>query len=297
MNNGFLINPAMSGYDGYTTFNMTYRKQWIGFKDAPTTYSLSGQTRLLKQSYHIVKRNVRKNVVKQSTKGRVGLGAFAFNDVNGLVSRTGAQISYAYHIYLYKSQISFGLAGQAFQYRIDGDNLSFGTDNYDPIMKNGLNLVAFIPDANAGFYWSGDRHYLGFSANQLFQSKLKLGSTDLPKLKLYRHYYFMGGYKFELPRGFEIEPSALVKSSEQLLPQADFGMKLYYKSEYWAGLAYRTSGSVSAMFGVGFNQFYFGYAYDYALGSIRKHSFGSSEILISVKLGSGVRRYRWLNRY
>ena len=284
MNNGFLINPSMSGYDGYSTFNMTYRKEWVGFANAPTTYSLSGQTRLLKQSYKIVKRSVRHNSVKPSTKGRVGLGAFAFNDINGLVSRTGMQFSYAYHIFLYRSQISFGLSAQAFQYRIDGEKLTYGKD--DPLNNNGLNIVAFIPDANFGFYWSGEKHYLGFSSNQLFQSKLKLGSSDLPNLKLYRHYYFMGGYKFALNSGFEIEPSALIKTTEQFLPQADIGVKLFYKTDYWTGLSYRTSGSLSAMFGIRINQFYFGYAYDYALSSIRKHSFGSSEILLSLKLES-----------
>ena len=296
MNNGFLINPAMSGYDGYSTINMTYRKEWVGFANAPTTYSLSGQTRLLKQSFKIVKRNVRKNFVKPSTKGRVGLGAFVFNDKNGLVSRTGLQFSYAYHIFLYRSQISFGLAAQAFQYRIDAEKLSFVNEN-DPVKNNGLNLVAFIPDANFGFYWSSEKYYLGFSANQLFQSKIKLGSSDLPHFKLYRHYYFTGGYKFELYDGFAIEPSTLIKTTEQFLPQADIGVKLYYNTDYWAGLSYRTSGSVAAMFGVKINQLYFGYAYDYALSSIRKHSFGSSEIVISLKLGSNVRRYRWTNRY
>jgi type IX secretion system PorP/SprF family membrane protein len=296
MNNGFLINAAMTGYDGYTTLNMTYRKEWMGFANAPTTYSLSGQTRLLKQSYQIKKRNIKRNSVKPSTKGRVGLGAFAFNDINGLVSRTGLQFSYAYHIFLYKSQISFGLAGQAFQYRIDADKLSFFNDN-DPINNNGLKLVAFIPDANFGFYWSGEKHYLGFSANQLFQSKLKLGSSDLPNLKLYRHYYFTGGYRFELYDGFALEPSTLIKTTEQFLPQADIGVKLYYKTDYWTGISYRTSGSVSVMIGVKIDQFYFGYAYDYALTSIRRHSFGSSEIVLSLKLGSNLRRYRWTNRY
>jgi type IX secretion system PorP/SprF family membrane protein len=297
MNNGFLVNPAMSGYDGYTSYNMTYRKQWLGFTNSPTTYSISGQTRILKESYHIKKRNVRKNAVKQSTKGRVGLGGFAFNDKNGLVSRTGVQFSYAYHIFLHQSQISFGLAAQAFQYKIDEDKLIFGNENSDPIKNNGLNTVAFIPDANFGFYWTSDKYYLGFSANQLFQSRLKLGSSDLGHLKLYRHYYFMGGYKFDLNSGFQFEPSALLKTTEQFLPQADIGIKLYYQNDYWAGLSYRTSGSIAAMFGVRVNQFYFGYAYDYALSSIRKHSFGSHEILLSVKFGSNARRYRWTNRY
>ncbi|GAH39388.1 unnamed protein product, partial [marine sediment metagenome] len=45
------------------------------------------------------------------------------------------------------------------------------------------------------------------------------------------------------------------------------------------------------------NQLYFGYAFDYTLTSIRKHSFGSHEVMIALKLGDNARRYRWLDRY
>jgi type IX secretion system PorP/SprF family membrane protein len=285
----------MAGSDGYTSLNTTYRKQWIGLQNSPTTYSISGQTRLLRKSFKVVKRNVRKNFVKPSTKGRVGLGGYVFNDINGLVSRTGVSLAYAYHIHLHQSQISFGIAGQAFQYRIDASQIEFGLE--DPINIAGLDLVTFIPDANAGFYWTSDRHFVGFSANQLFQSVLKLGSSDFGQLKLYRHYYLMGGYAFPLTSEFEIEPSALISTTEQLIPQYDFSMRLYYQNDYWAGISYRSTGSVSAVFGIRSNQLYAGIAYDFSLTSIRKRSYGSAEIVLSLKLGSNARRYRWINRY
>jgi len=296
LNNAFLLNPAIAGSDGYTSLNTTYRKQWIGLQNSPTTYSISAQTRLLRKSYRIVSRNVRKNVLKPSTKGRVGLGGFVFNDINGLIGRTGVNLSYAYHIYLYQSQISFGLAAQAFQYRINADSLRFAGD-YDRIMDNGLDLVAFIPDANAGFYWTSDKFFVGVSANQLFQSVLKLGSSNLGELKLYRHYYVLGGYTFPISRELEIEPSALITTTDQLLPQYDISVRLFYQNDYWAGLSYRSSGTASVLAGVRANQLYMGIAYDYSLTSIRKRSFGSAEIVISAKFGSNARRYRWINRY
>ncbi len=297
LNNGFLINPAIAGSDGYTSFNTTYRKQWIGLENSPTTYSFSGQTRLLRRSYKIIHRSVRKNAVKPSTKGRVGLGGFVFNDKNGLVNRTGINLAYAYHIFLYNSQISFGLSGQAFQYSIDELQLEFGSDNTDPIKNGGLDLVTFVPDANAGFYWTSEKHYLGLSANQLFQSVIRIGSSDFGRLKLYRHYYLMGGYRFPLSSEFEIEPSFLFKTTEQLLPQLDVSARVFYQNDYWAGFSYRTSGTLSGMFGVRADQLYVGCAYDYSLTSIRKHSFGSFELVMSLKFGSNARRYRWINRY
>jgi len=37
--NGFILNPAMAGYDGYTSVNTTVRQQWLGFEGAPQTYA------------------------------------------------------------------------------------------------------------------------------------------------------------------------------------------------------------------------------------------------------------------
>jgi type IX secretion system PorP/SprF family membrane protein len=296
MNNGFLVNPAMAGYDGYTSFNLTARKQWIGFEGAPLTYSFSGQTRMLRKSYRIVSRPIRNNKFVPSTRGRVGLGGYFFNDINGNISRTGGEFTYAYHIYMLRSQLSFGLSGQFFQYKI-GDDLNFYTPG-DPRVEAGLDRVAFIPDANAGVYWSAREFYLGFSAYQLFESVLKIGSGDLGNLRMLRHYYLMGGYRFiNEYTGFEFEPSFLFKTTEQFLPEGDLSFKVYYREDYWAGLSYRTNGSLAAMFGVRSDRYFIGYAYDYALSSIRKFSFGSHEILLSLKFGDNARRYRWLNRY
>jgi len=300
MNNGFLLNPAMAGHDGYTSFNLTSRKQWVGFQNSPPTYSVSGQTRLLKKSYRIINRPVKTNKYKASSKGRVGIGGFVFKDVNGLVSRTGVQMSYAYHIYIRQSQLSFGLAGQIFQYKIDRSQITtFNEDEVlDPTIHGDLNIAAFIPDANAGVYWTSPTFFVGLSANQLLQSPLQLGSNFLDDFKMLRHYYLMGGYRFiGYDSGFDLEPSFLIKTTEQFLPQADLSLKLYYKTDYWIGTSYRTSGSLAFMFGVRSNRLYFGYAYDYALSSIRKYNFGSQEVFISLKFGSNARRFRWLNRY
>ena len=43
MMNKFLINPAVAGSEGYTAFNLTSRKQWLGIKDAPLTFQIGKQ--------------------------------------------------------------------------------------------------------------------------------------------------------------------------------------------------------------------------------------------------------------
>lgn len=296
MMNGFLLNPAVAGSDGYTTFNLTAREQWIGFENAPRTHAFSIQTRILKKSFILKGAPVKRRVYKPSTKGRVGVGGYIFNDRNGLVTRTGIQLTYAYHIRLEETQLSFGLSGSAFQFRVNDAELTF-FDPREPLLSGGLRKVIFVPDANFGMYLLHNKYSAGFSVAQLFQSALKFGNKSFDDYRMLRHYYLMGAYRFDLNIDYQLEPSVLIKTTEQLLFQADINCKIYYKNSYWAGLSFRTSGALIAMAGVRVNQLYFGYAFDYTLTSIRKHSFGSHEVMIALKLGDNARRYRWLDRY
>ncbi len=294
MMNPYILNPAIAGYDGYTTLDLTVRTQWVGIPNAPNDQIFSAQTRLLKNKFKI-KRGKGKNVMKPGRSGRVGLGGFVFNDNNGSVSRTGMHFSYAYHLWIGRSQLSFGLGGTAYQFQIK--NLDFLED--EPLVEQGIYEPVFVPDADFGVYYNAvypNSYYVGFSIKNLLQSYLKLGNRSLEEFRMYRHYYLMGGYKFEFSN-FDLEPSFLAKTSSQLSPQLDINLKAYFMKNYWIGLSYRTNKTVVALFGVSVKRIYFGYAFDYEFNNIVKHSFGSHEFSISVKLGNTSRRFPWLERY
>ncbi|GAI71448.1 unnamed protein product, partial [marine sediment metagenome] len=173
--NGFLLNPAVAGSDGYTTFNLTAREQWVGFENAPRTHAFSIQTRILKKSFILKGTPVKRRSFKPSTKGRVGVGGYIFNDRNGLVNRTGIQLTYAYHIWLKETQLSFGLSGSAFQFRVNDEELTF-FDQREPLLSGGLRKVIYVPDANFGMYLLHNKYSAGFSVAQLFQSAIKFGN-------------------------------------------------------------------------------------------------------------------------
>ncbi len=293
--NGFMVNPAMAGHDGFTSFNTTARQQWLGFGEAPRTYSASWQTRVLRRSYKIINRPVSSdNRLRPSTKGRVGLGAYVVNDVNAKVARTGASFTYAYHIYLNRQQLSFGLAAKAFQYRINSDELTFGEDG-DPVM-NGV-FVAYSPDADFGVFFRDPNYFVGFSVSNLLQSAIKVGGNEIPDFSTDRHYWLLGAYSFNLSDIFVLEPGALLKTSENWNPQADFTMKLYVNEQFWGGLSYRTNKSMILLLGVKVENLFFGYSFDWAFSEIGHFNYGSHEITLSYKLGDNARRYKWLNRY
>jgi len=295
--NGFILNPAMAGFDGYTSVSTTARQQWVGFGDAPQTVAASWQTRVLQRSYRIVENPVRdRNMLLPSTKGRVGLGAYIINDVNGNMARTGVQFTYAYHIIINHNQLSFGLAGKVFQYRLDADALSFGRGDESQLL-NSFKETAYTPDVDFGIYWTNTVYFIGLSANNLFQPAVRIGSDNSRENKILRHYWLMGGYKINTLSDFSFEPTVLVKTTEKWIPQADIGAKVYYVDDYWAGLAYRTDGSLLVQMGMRTSGLFIGYAFDYSFSSIQRFSYGSHEISISYKFGDNARRYRWLRRY
>jgi type IX secretion system PorP/SprF family membrane protein len=295
MMNKFLINPAVAGSEGYTSFNLTTRKQWIGIKESPLTFAASAQTRILKNSFINRKTRVRLDGPSSSRAGRVGVGGYVFNDRNGLTSRTGIQLTYAYHILIEEGQLSFGLSGTIWQFRINKDEARILDPNDD--FFNAMDNRMFIPDANIGVYYSNQRMYAGLSADQLFQSSLKFGGVGFDKYKLYRHFYLMGGYNFEVSRDVILEPSVLMKTTQQGAFQVDITAKAFFYEDYWAGLSFRTGSALIIMGGVRVDKFYFGYAFDISFNSMMHHSYGSHEIIIAMKFGDNARRYKWLNRF
>jgi type IX secretion system PorP/SprF family membrane protein len=294
MMNKFLINPAVAGSEGYTAFNLTSRKQWLGIKDAPLTFAASGQTRLMKSGSGGQRRSSTRGG-HPSGLGRVGLGGYIFNDRHGLVSRSGLQLTYAYHIPFDRSQLSFGLSGTFWQFRLD--RASARLFNPDDDLFNSMDNALYIPDANLGIYYSDERYFVGFSAAQLFQSTFKFGGKGYDEYKLHRHFYFMGGYNFMASDKIAVEPTMLIKTTNQWNIQMDLTANVYFIENYWAGLSYRTPSTLVLMGGVRVDKFYFGYAFDFSFNSIMYHSYGSHEILIALKLGESTRRFKWLQRY
>ena len=295
MMNKFLINPAVAGSEGYTAFNITAREQWIGLANSPKTHAVSAQTRILKNSFISKSASVRKRRKASSRSGKVGLGGYIFNDRTGLVSRTGLQLTYAYHITIRTGQLSFGLSGTVYQFKVDREELRLYEQNDDLI--NNFDNTLIIPDADFGVYYSDPKFFAGFSAAQLFESSLKFGKRGYENFKLRRHYYFIGGYNWDINDYFALEPSTMVKTSENWNFQFDIGAKLFIFQNYWGGLFYRTGNAVVVMGGLRIDKFYFGYAFDYNISSIMRHTYGTHEFMLAMKLGDSARRYRWLIRY
>jgi type IX secretion system PorP/SprF family membrane protein len=301
--NGFLMNPSFAGRDGYTSVNLTVRQQWVGLAGAPATYAASFQTRVLKTSYILKSSTIKRKIVRPTKGGKVGAGAYIFNDRNGIMKRTGFQAAYAYHIPMrqavdgYPRDLALGLGLTAYQYAIDTDGLLY---NYtaDPYFNN-YDRSMFIPDFNFGASFTTSKFFVGFAMTNLTRGTLSLGNTNDDRSEELGHYFLSTGVKVPLSRNWVLEPSAFIKSSDMFVTaaQVDISARVYYKNDYWVGVSYRTSDAVIAMFGFRYDKFYFAYAFDMALTDIRQSTFGTHELSLALKFGDSARRFRWINAF
>jgi type IX secretion system PorP/SprF family membrane protein len=192
--------------------------------------------------------------------------------------------------------LSFGLAATGYYYKLDEKQIDFEDPN-EPWMNNDLRRGIFVPDASFGIYLLNPKYCLGFSAEQLSESSAKFGSSAYNNFTMDRQYYLFGSYDIDGGSNTIIQPSFLVKMTEQLKPQADIGATYIYNQGFWSGLSYRTSGAIIANIGVKYQNIFFGYAFDFTLSEIQRITYGTHEITVAFKFGDNSRRYRWLDRY
>jgi len=252
---------------------------------------------VLKKSFMLKQTRVRRQVYRPKSDGKVGLGGYIFSDKNGLVQRNGFQVSYAYHMWIQNStQLSMGLAATGYHYKINEKEINFEDPN-EPWLNNDLRRGMFVPDVSFGAYLLNAKYCLGFSADQLFGASAKIGNYAYNNFKMSRQFYLFGSYNFSSGSHVEFQPSFLFLMSEQLKPQADIGVTYIYDNDFWAGLAFRTSGAIIANVGVKYENIFIGYAFDFTLQEIQRITYGTHEITFALKFGDNNRRYRWLDRY
>ena len=265
-NNDMAINPAVSGSKTYNALSMQTRQQWLGFEGAPLSTNIS---------YHGALNN------------RSAMGGYLMFDKANPSLQANLQLNYAYHIPLNydKVNLSFGVGAKLMYY-----NLDFENEDLPPGIDPAYSASAYdntIGDASAGTYLYGKNFYLGFSVSNLYQSTFNTPIRLSPvSNKLFRNYYTMGAYRFNIMnRDWQLEPSFLFRKMELHSNVTDITTRILYQEDTWAGLTYRSNGTL--VFGFGFlaNKIHISYTYDHTFaGEIMQYTYGTHEIGLSYKI-------------
>ena len=306
MNNPLVINPAVAGSEKYTSLRFTSRQQWVGIEGAPNTQVLSMHSRIGRTNFYDRKGMLNNtnefddegNVVTKKGllfTGKEAIGGVIYNDKNGPISKTGLQMSYAFHFVMKNMRdrfnkapvISFGVAASFMQIVFDESQLKLYDAN-DPILT-GAKEAMFVPDINMGAFLYSDTYFAGLSAVQMIQPKIKVNGSNSDDNKIVRHVFVTAGYKYETSGEYIIEPSILLKATQYVPLQIDINTRIYMNNIN-LGLSYRTNNDIIAMFGMKVGRYYFGYSFEYSTANIIRYSSGSHEVVIGINIGESIFR-------
>lgn len=284
MVNNYMLNPALGGSTEFLEARVGYRAQWVGFEGAPTTayFTIHAPLGRVEPTY-ISKKAKFSDLKRYNPRGFHGLGSLIFIDKTGPLSRTGAYLSYSYNMALGENlRVAMGTFLGAKQYYVNGDKLVFYEEG-DPLQPGG---VKWIPDASIGTWIYNKRVFIGLSINQIFKNSfdiVEVGTNNGGKL--FRHYFFTGGYNIKVSPDISLVPSILVRMVSPTPPSLDLNLKAKYNQICWGGLSYRDKESFIILAGFTLkNKIDFSYSFDLITSRLKYHNAGTHELTIGFRL-------------
>ncbi|MDX2189660.1 MAG: type IX secretion system membrane protein PorP/SprF [Bacteroidota bacterium] len=293
MLNPYIINPAFAGTTELYNIGASYRYQWVGVNDAPSSFYLSGNGHVGKDHPLQRRRHMKQN------DWHNGIGFIISSEQTGpIITTNNVMVSYAYDTPLTDDiRLSFGLSAGIQQFMVNGNNAEL-RDKSIPVSS----FSRLLPNGNAGLWLYHNLWFAGVSAQNLFSNKIedRFFAERTGTNRLVRHYYANVGGVFNLlpdPR-IDAIPSIVVKYTETVnLPSFDINIKLKYKEIawkdkhlFWLGVSYRNEQGLIFLAGGRFNENYeVGYAYDLTLGYLNPVSKGSHEIYVNYRIVPKVR--------
>ncbi len=270
MFNTMFYNPGYAGAEGVTKFTAIHRSQWTGYQP---TYGGGGAptTQMISLSSPIYKLNS-------------GFGAYIVNDQLGPLNNLEVQASYAYHLALNGTKLSFGMRAGMYSQTVDFDKYR-AIDPNDPVLADKTGKDSQVrPDLGAGVFMQREKFYAGLSFNHLIKSTFDFGMGQRNALQ--SHAYFTGGYYYEVNFDLRFQFSTLVKS-DFTKTTFDLGGIAYYKDTMWGGLSFRQSEAAILMLGYSLlkdKSLKVGYGLDYVIKDQNAKQPTSHEFLLTYEL-------------
>jgi type IX secretion system PorP/SprF family membrane protein len=264
MYNTLMVNPAYAGSRDALTVTALYRSQWVDFKGAPITQTLSMHTPLNNE--------------------HIGLGLSVLNDKIGPTNNTSVYGDFAFIMKLNeKSKLALGLSAGADIFRADLSNLALDEVNDPVFLSNIDNHVT--PNFGFGAYYSRERFYAGISVPKLLQnnysSKDEINGNVLVG-KEQRHYFFIAGAMFKLSDNLSFKPTTFVKVTSAAPVEADLTASFIIMKKLLLGAMFRTGDAFGGLIGLDItDQLHLGYSFDWSYGlRTGRYNQGSHEFVL-----------------
>jgi type IX secretion system PorP/SprF family membrane protein len=275
------INPAITGRDRYPIATVSYKRSWIGTKNAPSTACAGGSFRL--GSFDFYTPTMMLNKSNFLSRDRMGFGAFIMTRQNGPLTQFYSSFTYGYFVPLNRNrttELSFGLLAEINHSNIN-ESLLDPNDQGDPALS-GLNSLPYQADGGFGVYFHTLQFYAGGSVNELFHPDSPLDQAKYNKNQM--DFFFQTGYKFFLRR-FDFEPSIFLAQIDQNPVYYYTQLKLYYQTYNWLSIAYKSTHSLTFSVGFRIGRIHLAYGYEQYVSHISNYFSGSHEIMLGMNIG------------
>ncbi len=264
MNNTLIVNPAYAGSREALTVTALHRSQWVDFKGAPITQTLTIHAPLKNE--------------------HIGIGLSVLNDKIGPTNNTSISGDFAYIMQLTtKSKLALGLSASANIWQANLSPLQLDQQN-DPAFQNNISNHV-TPNFGFGAYYYRERFYAGISTPNLLQNnysaiKLDDGTTSFGQEQ--RHYFFIAGTVIKLSDNLSFKPTTLIKVTSAVPAQADVTASFIIMKKLLLGAMFRTGDAFGGLIGIDITeQLHVGYSYDWSYGlKTAKYNQGSHEIML-----------------
>lgn len=240
MNNLTPINANYSLFNAVGgSVNSMVRKQWAGVPGSPTNYMVNADMPI------------------PSVNGSAGI--ILRNDVFAIEHQTSFNAFFAKAIQLNDKQnlavsMSAGLRNYVANYS--------SVDASDPVFKN--NISETKPNIGFGVMYYTNIYYVGLSVPEISIRSLGTASQQ-DETNFRNNYYLTGGYQDDLNSSFKIKYAALIGYSRGSTVIADISSLVTLKNIVGLGLNYRTGNEAAVIVSVNYNEFAFGYSYQFGL--------------------------------
>ena len=287
--NAGIINPGAVNHDYLVyehplSFGASYRAQWVGLENAPTTQTLRGE-------YLFADNN------------SIGIlaGGYMINDQTGPTGFTGiyGRIAGVLSEDPTYGGLSIGLTAGLVQYRVRTSEIRLREIND---VLSGNDQSQLFPDVGFGIYayqyldggmFEDIQVYGGISVPQVFGLNLEFEDENgLFSTQRVQHLYVMAGfYKYFKDDSF-LEPSIWFRYVKDTPVSVDFNLRYQMASNFWLGTGGGTNGNVhiEAGFIIGENMgldntVKIGYGFDYSFTTFGPKVGGTHELNVSYSLG------------
>lgn len=266
----YSLSSAYAGTSSDHMFFASYRRDWSGLSEGPSTIRVSYNDKLASNA---------------------GFGGKIILDKIGIFESLFALGSYSYKVKITDdSNLHFGLSAGFHQ-----NTLNFSEYYNDPnfttdpsmINKDVKSQMKFVSDFSALFSMSH------FQAGILF-SNIGISDYKYTELKVkyspFMTYQLHANYSFPIQEVWTLTPMVIYRGGSTSKTLTEFASHIKYKDKIWGNLALRGKNIFCLGFGMDISKgFLFNYAYNLSTSST-VNAFQNHELSVGIRLGDMFRK-------